>query len=259
MKIQSPMLVLWATLSQGSQAKSLRSSAQLDSLYWVPSNSAPEFNWTLDSYVTTSVGSFVAMVTNSNPDCSAWGGMATPGVAAKSMYDKMILANGKPNQFKLFMRPRDGEAPTQQAIDTFYKCVLQDFPQAPAPEGVLCIRDSGSTNTCTSLPPKNYTYGLMAGPNVMKSMPFTQDKSIAAQLRFGELYEPSLVGKSCSITWTGSQYASAAKAYLSKHGPYNSTSMVPSFGGSGANCPMAYSALPGLISGMAGYSRLALW
>lgn len=237
-----------------------------DVVYWTNSNKGSTFDWALPP--ADQIRRMVAAPTNSNPDCSAWGGMATPGAAAASALSAWTTNGGLASDFHIWMRARDGVPPTSDQINQFNTCVAQDCPgcsqtaNGGKASGVLCILDAGSTNTCDVLPPAGMDFGIMRGPQMMGTdpgYPFASQRA-AATAHFGEMYEPELLGGSCPPD--PHTYGSAVASYITGHdNSRGASNAAPTLGGNGADCPLSSASLPAALAAMGStyYSQFSLW
>ncbi len=237
-----------------------------DVVYWTNSNRGSVFDWALPP--ANQIRSMVAAPTNANPNCSAWGGMATPGAAAASALSAWTTNGGSASDFHLWMRARDGVPPTSDQIDQFNACVAQDCPECGQTanggkaSGVLCILDAGSTNTCDVLPPAGMDFGIMRGPQMMGTDPgyaFAAQRA-KATAHFGEMYESDLLGGTCPTD--PHAYGSAVASYIDGHAnSRGATNAAPTLGGNGAKCPLQSSSLSAALAAMGSshYSQFGLW
>lgn len=245
--------------SSGSSAFISIEKIKWTALYWTNSNRGKSFDWTLPT--DGSIGRLIAMPTNSNDNCSAWGGMDTPGITAQGALDAWVASGGSSGDFEVWMRARDGQNPTASAINTFDGCVQQDCPTCPKATGVLCILDSGSANTCLSPPPAGYTYGVMRGPQMMgtfSSYAYEEARSLS-QVHFGEVYDLSI---STPCPSTGRDFGNFVETYVDAHAnSRGATNAAPTFGGNGATCPLAPDQLPDALEAMSTqyFDRIGLW
>lgn len=237
-----------------------------DVVYWTNSNKGSVFDWTLPP--SDQIHSMVAAPTNANPDCSAWGGMTTPGAAAGSALQAWLTNGGSASDFQIWMRARDGVPPTSAQIDQFNTCVAQDCPECAQvanggkATGVLCILDAGSTNTCDVTPPAGMSFGIMRGPQMMGTDPgyaYASQRSLASA-HFGEMYEPGLLGGTCPTD--PHAYGTAVADYIDGHANSRGASnAAPTLGGNGADCPLPSADLPAALASMGSthYSQFSLW
>ena len=237
-----------------------------DVVYWTNSNKGSIFDWALPP--ADQIRSMVAAPTNANPDCSAWGGMATPGAAAASALSAWMTNGGSVSDFHIWMRARDGVPPSSDQVNQFNTCVAQDCPDCGQAanggkaSGVLCILDAGSTNTCDVLPPAGMDFGIMRGPQMMGTDPgyaFAAQRTNATA-HFGEMYEPDLLGGTCPTD--PHAYGSAVTSYIDGHpNSRGASNAAPTLGGNGANCPLASSSLSAALAAMGSshYSQFSLW
>ncbi len=231
-------------------------SSSWHTLFWAPCNKQSGFKWTLDKATVNTFNSAGGIIANTNDDCSAAQGFQTNGYQASSYLDKWVAAGGSASAFELWMRPRDNQQQwTQAAIDQFYKCVVQTWPttgENPPPKkvtGVACILDKGSANTCLSTPPAGYQYAIMNGPYIMRGQLQPADfPNIKANLRFGEMYEPTFMGSSCNGGTPVDQSKAITNWLHLKSGFQWGSWGVPMIGNMGADCKTPYSNLPAMVT-----------
>jgi hypothetical protein len=244
-------------------------SQQWDTIYWLNSNSAPDFNWTLTPGIAKQG---VIAPFNSLPDCSTWGGGLGDLKKNISSAQTKFSANNIP--LDVWMRPRnlpvdahhDGPQFTKfSTTDNLIKQAegaLQEFQKCAGVNvtGFVCVKEDNHISqdnsvNCDNLAAafkkgvklpngKNAKFGVLGSPGNM---------SLNITMAGGELYEPIyFLPNGCPNSADGTAYGTAmgkwvnkkagspGKGKISKNTPPTSTVF---FGGSGATCPLDYNQL----------------
>jgi len=268
---------------QGGGVAAPAPAATWPAVYWVNSNSAPTFGWSVDGIAADA---WVAVPMNGTPPtdgtgCVGFGGSVAPGVAAQSM--AAALPEGA--VVRLWMQPKDLEfdgvvtpdlgAAAAQRVAALQACVEQDWPAAPVVSGFLCVHEQrlGGDANCDTLAAAfasggvpapsgggSVAYGILGAPGDMNRT------DVAAAL--GEMYEPPYFAPSsaCASPSDGASYGAEIGAWLASAAvvPATGSVAVPAFGGPSATCPLDHDQLAPAASALAGeappgLAGLALW
>ncbi len=266
----------------GNEPSPLGDPPPWGTVYWVNSNSGPTFAWSLADLAATSwvAATLSGVPAGSDGGCTPFGGAVTPGIAAKSLHDR--LPGDAP--FAVWMQPRDHQfdgvdvaglaAAVEAALAEFQSCVVQDWPLAPVVSGFLCVKEQqlGGDANCDTLATvfaqgvrivglaADVRYGLLAAPGSMNRT------DVDASL--GEMYEPIYFppGNTCPSSSDGTRYGSAIGDWISGAAvlPASGSVAVPTFGGPSATCPLDYDQLAPAAAALAaevpqGLAGLGVW
>jgi uncharacterized protein YjbI with pentapeptide repeats len=267
----------------GSPADCLAPAKTWDTLYWTNAKAGNKFDWVLPptTQLKSMVVAPVAATVTKQGSCKSWPAKPStnglPGAVAQSALVKWIAAGFAPANFEIWMRGIDGAAgnPTQATIDEFDRCVAAegfDFSKVKdggKAQGVLCILDSGDTNTCSVPPPSGYKYGVMRGPQMMgtdaqNSGPNYEYKKVRALAthHFAEMYEPGYYGVAKTCPANPTDYGVQIGFYIAGNGnSRGATNSVPFLGGNAAKCPTAHGDLPAVMAAMGSpfYNSVGIW
>ena len=254
----------------GSPADCLAPVKTWDTLYWTNSKNGNKFDWVLPP--TTQLQSMVvAPVATRKNSCVSWKGNGLPGAVAHSALEAWMAGGFDPANFEIWMRGNDGAAgnPTQATIDEFDRCVAAegfDFSKVKdggKAQGVLCILDSGDTNTCLVPPPSGYKYGVMSGPHMMGPTNVKYPAAYnLADTHLAEMYEPDYYGVAETCPTNPTDYGVQIGFYIAGTGnSRGATNPVPFLGGNKAKCDTAPGDLPAVMAAMGSpyYGSVGVW